>query len=89
MTTRGRYQGGYNANKVVMHITRVSKSSGTGGHDGRDLYVISHSRIVGYSVPRAGSSAGMTAPARAADPLQSLTKHHYPEPPQPVVSEQH
>jgi hypothetical protein len=35
MAARGRYQRSYNADQVVMHVSRVSKGGGTSRHDGR------------------------------------------------------
>ena len=34
VTTRSRYQGGYNANKIVMHVAGITKGSGARGHNG-------------------------------------------------------
>jgi hypothetical protein len=37
MASRGRDEGGYYSNKIVVHIARVTKGVCTGGHNGRDL----------------------------------------------------
>jgi len=34
MTTGSRYQGGYNANKIVVHVSGITERGGASGHDG-------------------------------------------------------
>lgn len=34
MTTRSRYQGGYNSNKIIVHVARITERSSARGHNG-------------------------------------------------------
>lgn len=69
MASRGRDEGGYYSNEVVVHIARVTKGVCTGGHNGRDLKRLASAAGMGVqqsNVP-ADWFAGKMAPARGVD----------------------
>lgn len=85
MTSWRRYQRGNDSDKVIVHITRVSKGSGRSGHDGGNLR---RQRILQTNTINAQEhlSGGMKVLGHAVCLQQFSRVRHYPEQPRKCLA---